>query len=152
MLVHQGPCGSVLLLERTDHHDQIIVAQPLKFADRFVARLRIRLRGYFGGQFFGQFRNIHQFGPRPLKTRAKLGDEMRHTRLSTGDAEGFKQPHLRPSQAKAVPDRVVNLCRGGNSVFDQPKPFTPDRLKKPVGNMGVNFFAHPQRKKPNRAQ
>ena len=69
---------------------------------------------------------------------------MRHPCLTPRDAVGFKQPHLRPTQAKAIADRIVNFFGRGDAIFDQPQPFAPNRLKETIGDMCVNFFAHMQ--------
>ena len=74
---------------------------------------------------------------------------MRHARLAARHAISFKQTHLRPAQAKAIADCVVNFFGRGDAVFDQPQTFAPYGLEEPVGNMGVDFFSDMQRIKAN---
>lgn len=69
---------------------------------------------------------------------------MRHPGFAACDAVRFKQPHLRPANAKPKADRIIDFFGRGDPVLDQPKTFPPDRFKEAIRDMRVNFFAHLQ--------
>lgn len=109
-----------------------------------MARLRVGLRGDQIDQIIVEFRHVHQLGPGPGQGRAELGHEMRHPCLSTRDAISLEQAHLRPADAKAHTDRLVDLSGGGDAVLDQPQCLAPDGLQQAVGDMGVDLLADGQ--------
>ena len=105
------------------------------------AGLRIRLVGDGLYQLVGQLRHIHQLGPGPFQARAELRDEMRHSSLAASHTIGLEQAHLRPAQAKAKTDGVVDLLGGGDAVFHQPQRLAPYSLEETVGDKGLDFLA-----------
>jgi len=70
---------------------------------------------------------------------------MLHARLTSGNPVGFKQPHLRPANAKPIADRVVDFFSRCNPVLDQPQRLAPDSFQKTIGNMRIDFLAQMQR-------
>ena len=109
------------------------------------AGLRVRLVGDGLYQLVGQLRYINQLCPGPFQARSKLRYEMRHSGLAAGHAIGLEQAHLRPAQAKAETDGVVDLLGGGDAVFHQPQRLAPDGLEETVGDKGLDFLADLQR-------
>ncbi len=77
---------------------------------------------------------------------------MFHAGFAAGDPIGLEQAHLRPAQAETEADRVVDLFRGRDAVLHQPQRLAPDRLEKPVGDMGVDLLAHDQRLHADRVE
>ena len=69
---------------------------------------------------------------------------MPHPGLAPSNPVGLEQAHLRPAQAKAIADGVVDFLGGGDAVLDQPQSLAPDSLKETVGDMGVDFLADMQ--------
>ena len=141
----RAPGAPVIRLQRLQDGDEIGVADPLQLADRMHAGLRVRLVGDGLYQLVGQLRHIHQLGPGPFQARSELRDEMRHSGLAAGHAIGLEQAHLRPAQAKAETDGVVDLLGGGDAVFHQPQRLAPDGLEETVGDKGLDFLADTQR-------
>ena len=70
---------------------------------------------------------------------------MRHASLAAGHPIGFKQPHLRPAQAKAISDGVINFRCCSNAVIDQPQGFAPHSFEETIGNKRRDFGADMKR-------
>ena len=86
-----------------------------------------------------QLGHVGELGPGPLECWAELLEEMRHPGLAAGEPVGLEQPHLRPAQAEALGDRLVDLPGRGDAVMDQPERFAPDGLEQPVGDVRVDL-------------
>ena len=152
VLFHQLSCAPILLLQRPHHRDQIIVADAFKVADAIGPRLRVRLPRDQINKGLVKIGHIHQLGPGPFQCRTELRHEMLHPRFATGNAIRLEQAHLRPPDAKAIADGVVDLFRGGDAVLDQPERLAPDSFEQTVGHMGVDLFAQMQRVHPKPRQ
>ncbi len=143
---------TAVAFQRAHHRHQIAVAYAFQLSDRVHPRLRVRLRRHGLDQLVGQVRHVHQPGPGPFQTGPELRDEMAHPRFAARDPVILEQAHLRPADAEAVADHVVDLFRCGDAVADQPQRLAPDRLKEPVANMCVDLGADVQRVHPDGGQ
>ena len=152
MLLHQRTGTPILLLESTHHRHQIVVANAFQIADTMGPRLIVGLTGDQIDQLVIEFRYVHQFGPWPFQRRTELRHEMLHTCFAARNAVGFKQAHLRPANAKAIADRVVNFLGRGDAILDQPQCLAPHCLKETVGHMSVDLLFQMQRVHPDRDQ
>ena len=70
---------------------------------------------------------------------------MAHAALSPGDAIRLKRPHLRPAEAEAEPDRVIDLLGRRDAIVDEPQGLPPHRLEQAIGNERVDFLADVKR-------
>ena len=152
MCVHQCTRTPILRLQRAHHRHKVGVTNAFQFPDRISARLFVGLARDQVHQLVGEFGHIHQLGPRPFQRGAELRHEMLHPRLAARDAVGFEQAHLRPADAKAIADRIVDFFGGGHAVLDQPQRLAPDRFKETVRDMCVNLLADAQRIKAHAFQ
>ena len=99
---------------------RIVVADPLELAGK-AARLVIRLCGELRDQLVRELRHIGELRPRPLERRSELLQEVTHSFLAARDAVRHEGAHLRPAQARGVPDRVVDLLDGRDVVVHEPQ-------------------------------
>ena len=70
---------------------------------------------------------------------------MAHTVRPTGDAVRQERAHLRPAQAGAEADRVVDLLDRGDVVVNEPQRLAPEGLEEPVGDEAVDLPADTER-------
>ena len=70
---------------------------------------------------------------------------MAHSRFTAGDAVDQERAHEAPSQTGAETYRIVDLCRRGYTVVDQPQGLAPQRLHQPIGDEAVDLLAEDQR-------
>ena len=138
------PCPGAKALQRPQQRHQIVVPCPLQLADRAALGLGVGLAGDALQKGIRKFGDIGQLGPGPFQRGAELGEEMAHARVAAGDPVGLKKPHLRPSQAEAVADGVVDLARRRDTVMDEPKRLAPDGLQQPVRDVGRDRAAECQ--------
>ena len=94
--------------------------------------------------------NVRQLRPRPLERRPELREEVPHAVLAARDPVGEERAHLRPAQAGAEADRVVDLLGRGDVVVDEPERLAPERLEQAVGDEAVDLLAHAERLHPDR--
>ena len=69
---------------------------------------------------------------------------MAHAGFATGEPKGFKHAHLRPAQAEAIADGIVNFTGGRDAVLDQPQGFPPHGFQQAVGDECVYLLANMQ--------
>ncbi len=67
---------------------------------------------------------------------------MCHPLLSAGKTVDFEEAHLRPAQAEAEADRIVDFLGGCDIILDEPEGLAPDRLEKPIGQVRIDLLAH----------
>ena len=151
MGVLKRPCAPVICAQRPHHPNKVVVANTLQLANGMLPGLRIGLPRNQINQRVIIVRHIHQLGPRPAEARPKLREEVLHPRFSTGDTIGFKQTHLRPADAKAIADRIVEFLGGGDAILHKPQRLAPDRLQQAIRHMGIDLFFEMQGIHANRA-
>ena len=140
----RGAGCEIVARQRGHHVDQARIAQAFVFAQRYTGGLFVGLRGHTVGQLVGQFAG-DQLGPRQFQRGAELREEMAHPRLAAGQTVGQERAHERPAQARAIADGIVDLCRGGDTVVDQPQRLSPQGFEQAIGDEAIDFHAHLQR-------
>src|SRR5690606_5271748 len=83
----------------------------------------------------------HQLGPGPREAGPELCHEMPHARFAARNAIDLEHPHLGPAQTERIAHDIVQLFNGADAVLDQPKRFTPHRLKEAITDKGFDLLA-----------
>jgi hypothetical protein len=120
--------------------DEIVVAQALELTDREAIRLRVRLRSDLLDQLARQLGDVRELRPWPLERGAELREKVPHSVLAARDPVGQERAHLRPPQAGAEADRVVDLGGGGHVVVHEPERLAPERLEEAVRDEPVDLL------------
>src|SRR5690606_6844722 len=101
--------AAVLLAERLEDGDEVLVSDALEVPDGEAACLRVGLLGDLVHQLVSQFRHVGELRPRPFEAGAELRHEVAYAGLAAGNPVGLEQAHLRPAQAEGVADDVIQL-------------------------------------------
>ena len=83
-----------------------------------------------------------QARPRGLQRRTEMVEHMRHTALTAGEVEREHRPLERPTEARTIGDRAVDLLDRGLALLDHVQGLPPLCLLQSVGDEAGDFAVH----------
>ncbi len=146
-LLQRTQCGAgadVGLTQNLLNRHQVVVAQPLKFADRAALSLRLGAFHHAIDQGVRELGRL-QFGPWPFQAGAELLEHVAHAALAPGKMVDQIHAHGRPAQSGAINDGLVQFPGGGNAIVDHVQNLAPHRFLQSIGQMARNLPTHVQR-------